>query len=89
MADRAEYPGMPRWVKITGIALLVILLIAFALVALGIGGPHGPGRHGGAAQGGEDAGASSAGRDEASVLVQGARVTRAAAHTTAVGALHR
>ena len=40
------YPGTPRWVKVTGIALLAILLIAAFIVISGLGGPHGPQRHG-------------------------------------------
>lgn len=41
-------PVTPRWVKITGIILGVILLAALAKVVLsgGVGG-HGPGLHGG------------------------------------------
>ena len=43
-SDRASPPGMPRWVKVSGIvvAILVILII---LVMLLVGGGHGPGRH--------------------------------------------
>lgn len=37
------YPGMPRWVKVSAIVVLaLILLFAIALLA---GGNHGPGRH--------------------------------------------
>jgi hypothetical protein len=40
-----EYPGAPRWVKITGIIVsIVVLLFLFLLVTRGTGG-HGPGRH--------------------------------------------
>lgn len=45
MADQPPYPGMPRWVKISGIILGVMILLVFILLVSGIGGPHGPGRH--------------------------------------------
>ena len=37
-------PGVPRWVKVSGIvvAILVLALVAIVFVA---GGNHGPGRH--------------------------------------------
>jgi hypothetical protein len=43
-ADRGLPPGMPRWVKVSGIivAVLVLLLIVVLLVS---GGGHGPRRH--------------------------------------------
>jgi hypothetical protein len=43
-ADRASPPGMPRWVKVSGIvvAVLIILVVLMMLLA---GGGHGPGRH--------------------------------------------
>ena len=44
MAELAEYPGMPRWVKIAGIVALVVIVLAVA-AALLLGGEHGPGRH--------------------------------------------
>jgi hypothetical protein len=48
-ADRGSPPGMPRWVKVSGIivAVLVLLLVVVLLVS----GGHGPRRHlsGGAA----------------------------------------
>ena len=37
----AQHPGAPRWVKITGAATLVLILIVAVLLASG----HGPGRH--------------------------------------------
>ena len=40
------YPGTPRWVKMTGIILVAILLLAAFIVVTGLGGPHGPQRHG-------------------------------------------
>jgi hypothetical protein len=56
MTDPAEPPtaddsvgpgGMPRWVKVTLIA--VVALVALVVVAniTGVAGEHGPGRHGG------------------------------------------
>jgi hypothetical protein len=49
-ADRGSPPGMPRWVKVSGIlvAALVLLLVIVLLIS---GGGHGPRRHasGGAA----------------------------------------
>jgi hypothetical protein len=45
--DPAAPPPTPRWVKVSGIiGLAVVLLIVIALVT-GLGGPgaHGPGRH--------------------------------------------
>ena len=42
--DRASTTGTPRWVKVSGlIALLVVVL--FLVVMLVGGGEHGPGRH--------------------------------------------
>jgi hypothetical protein len=42
-----RYPGAPGWVKaLAVIAIVVVLLVAFALIT-GLGGPHGPQRHGG------------------------------------------
>ncbi|MGI0526668.1 hypothetical protein ABY43_21175 [Rhizobium giardinii] len=45
MSDQPTYPGMPRWVKISGIVLVATILLAVILMASGIGGRHGPGRH--------------------------------------------
>ena len=43
-ADRGSPPGMPRWVKVSGIivAVLALLLVIVLLVS---GGEHGPRRH--------------------------------------------
>ena len=35
----------PRWVKVFGIVALALILVAFLVLATGIGGEHGPGRH--------------------------------------------
>ena len=37
--------GTPRWVKVTGIVVLVAVLLLVAVVLTGVGGGHGPGRH--------------------------------------------
>jgi hypothetical protein len=45
MAEPPPYPGVPRWVKVFGtIVLVVVLLFVIVLVTRGPGG-HGPGRH--------------------------------------------
>ena len=41
MADPPPYPGTPRWVKVSGIAVGVLLLLAAVLMLHG----GGPGRH--------------------------------------------
>jgi hypothetical protein len=43
-ATDREPPGVPRWVKVTGMVTggFVVLLVLAALV---LGGDHGPGRH--------------------------------------------
>ena len=38
------YPGTPRWVKVSGIATLVIILLVVLIMAI-LGGEHGPMRH--------------------------------------------
>ncbi|WP_032998319.1 hypothetical protein [Rhizobium leguminosarum] len=45
MVDGPAYPGMPRWVKISGAVLTMAILLAAVLMVSGIGGQHGPGRH--------------------------------------------
>jgi hypothetical protein len=40
-ADRP--PGTPRWVKVFGIIVIVVVLLFVAMMV--IGGEHGPGRH--------------------------------------------
>ena len=37
--------GMPRWVKISLIAVAVLIAAFLILKATGVGGEHGPGRH--------------------------------------------
>lgn len=45
---RDEFQGMPCWVKVSG--LIVVLLAVLVVILLVLGGPggHGPGRHGSA-----------------------------------------
>jgi hypothetical protein len=38
-------PSTPRWVKVSGIIVLTLVLLFFILKLTGIGGNHGPGRH--------------------------------------------
>jgi hypothetical protein len=45
MAGPPAYPGTPRWVKIVGIIVLVLVLLVGVVLLTGIGGEHGPGRH--------------------------------------------
>jgi hypothetical protein len=40
-SDLGPAPSMPRWVKVFGIAFLVLVLLFVAMMASG----HGPGRH--------------------------------------------
>ena len=44
MADAPPYPGIPRWVKVSGIILIVAVLLVIIIRFTG-GGGHGPGRH--------------------------------------------
>jgi len=45
MADLPAGPGTPRWVKVFGIVVLVLVLFVVVMMATGVGGKHGPGRH--------------------------------------------
>ena len=45
MADLPPYPGTPRWVKVSGIIVLVLVLLVGIMMFIGVGGDHGPGRH--------------------------------------------
>lgn len=42
-ASSDQPPGLPNWVKIS--AIVVAILVAVAVVAMLLGGNHGPGRH--------------------------------------------
>ena len=43
--DCATPPGMPRWVKVTGIVVGILILLFVVLQLTGVAGQHGPGRH--------------------------------------------
>jgi hypothetical protein len=43
--DAMKPPATPWWVKVIGIGLLVILIVAAVVFVVG-GGQHGPGMHG-------------------------------------------
>jgi hypothetical protein len=43
--DSGAPPRMPRWVKVPGIIVAVLVLVFLVLKLFGIGGEHGPGRH--------------------------------------------
>jgi hypothetical protein len=45
MAEPPPYPGTPRWVKVSGIIAVSLVLLVVIVVFTGVGGPHGPGRH--------------------------------------------
>ena len=44
MADPPPY-STPRWVKVFGIIVLVLVLLVVIVMFTGVGGDHGPGRH--------------------------------------------
>ena len=44
MADLPPYSA-PRWVKIVGIIVIILVLLVGTLMFAGVGGPHGPRRH--------------------------------------------
>jgi len=52
MGDSIE--GTPRWVKMSGIVALVLILLVGVLLVTG-GGNHGPGRHTGSGDAGSPA----------------------------------
>jgi len=41
MGNRPSYPGTPRWVKATGIVVILLILLVAIMLLSG----HGPGRH--------------------------------------------
>lgn len=43
--DRESAAGTPRWVKVSGIIALVLVLLSVILRLTGVGGQHGPNRH--------------------------------------------
>jgi hypothetical protein len=38
-------PGIPRWVKVSGIVAIILALVVVIVLVAGLGGAHGPGRH--------------------------------------------
>jgi hypothetical protein len=44
MADLPSYPGIPRWVKVSGIIAIILILLLVAVTFIGVEG-HGLGRH--------------------------------------------
>lgn len=38
-------PSMPRWVKVSGVIVITLIMLFVILKLIGIGGNHGPGRH--------------------------------------------
>jgi hypothetical protein len=44
MADLPPY-STPRWVKVFGIIVIVLVLLFVVVLVTGLGGEHGPGRH--------------------------------------------
>ncbi|MCL4294434.1 MAG: hypothetical protein KJ077_01830 [Anaerolineae bacterium] len=43
--DHGLPPSTPRWVKVFGIIIIVVVLLVGIILITGVGGPHGPGRH--------------------------------------------
>jgi len=43
--DTGIKPGTPRWVKVFGIIVIVLVLLVGIIMFTGLGGEHGPGRH--------------------------------------------
>lgn len=71
--DSRERDGLPRWVKVGGIAVLIVVLLIVVVMLLtgGPGGEHGPSRHGAADEPGRDLSYSSLAGDH--VLLGGRR----------------
>ncbi|MFI7480831.1 hypothetical protein ACH9EU_00265 [Kocuria sp. M1R5S2] len=57
-------PGMPRWVKIWGAVLLLVLGLLVLAAVLGGPGGHGPGRHASAAPAAAPVGAPAPGTQD-------------------------
>lgn len=43
--DRGSPPGIPLWMKVSGIIVIALVLVFVILKLTGLGGDHGPGRH--------------------------------------------
>jgi hypothetical protein len=59
MGNRPSYPGTPRWVKVSGMVVIVLVLLVLIMLLSG----HGPGRHTSSGDAGSQVVLSSA-RDE-------------------------
>ena len=44
MSDRKSTTSTPRWVKVSGLVVIILVLLAVAIMVIS-GGEHGPGRH--------------------------------------------
>ncbi len=44
-AGRGSSTGTPRWVKVSGIVALLLVVVFVVLKFTGLGGEHGPARH--------------------------------------------
>jgi hypothetical protein len=42
--DRESPPSTPRWVKVFGIIVIILVLLVVAMIFI-VGGDHGPSRH--------------------------------------------
>ena len=42
---KAGPPPTPRWVKVFGMIVIVVVLLVGIILATGVGGDHGPSRH--------------------------------------------
>ncbi len=62
MANRPTYPGTPRWVKVFGIIVIVVVLLTVIMLLTG----HGPGRHTPSGEAGGQVASSSVTGDHAS-----------------------
>ena len=65
MANRPPYPGTPRWVKVFGIIVIVVVLLVVGLMFIR-GGEHGRWRHTSSGDAGGQVAASSAMEDPVS-----------------------
>lgn len=44
-SDRGSAPGTPRWVKVFGIIVIIVVLLVGIVMLTGLGGQHGPALH--------------------------------------------
>ena len=70
--DRSLTYSTPRWVKVFGIIVLVMVLLVIVVLVTGLGGEHGPGRH------------TTSGDSITSSIQQGAQLDGSAGHTPPV-----